>query len=234
MIARYMLAMIIAIAVAIIAVIRCTPVRADEDHRRVDTAIVFVVDVSGSMKRHEIEAARQAHAAAMLSPDVLDAIREGGDTRRIAVAYIEFGDVAQIGIDWMIVSDAGDARLFAALIDELPVSRYLGSQYTAVGAALLMADEMMGRAPPALRMVVDVIGDGKNTTVPHPDVGRAALLSRGVVINAMPVLMDAPDQGLTEWYADVVGGGPGHFVMPIAGIDKLPMALRSKIVQELY
>lgn len=174
MIARYMLAMIIAIAVAIIAVIRCTPVRADEDHRRVDTAIVFVVDVSGSMKRHEIETARQAHAAAMLSPDVLDAIREGGDTRRIAVAYIEFGDVAQIGIDWMIVSDAGDARLFAAL------------------------------------------------------------LSRGVVINSMPVLMDAPDQGLTEWYADVVVGGPGHFVMPIAGIDKLPMALRSKIVQELY
>lgn len=199
----------------------------------VDTAIVFVVDVSGSMNPQEVQTARQAHATAIISADVLSAIR-GGELGRIAVAYVEFGDRAKVGIDWMIIADLEDARLFAAMISELPPAGYLGGQLTAVGAGLLAADELMGRAPPALRLVVDIAGDVINTGYPQPAVGRESLLSRGVVINAMPVLMDAPDRGLADWYTEVVVVGPGHFVMPIAGIDKLPMALRSKIVQELY
>lgn len=199
----------------------------------VDTAIVFVVDVSGSMKSNEVQTARQAHAVAMMSTDVLSAIQEG-EAGRIAVAYVEFGDRAKVGIDWMIIAGPDDARLFAALLAELPPAGYLGGQLTAVGAGLLAADELMGRAPPAARLVVDIAGDGTNTGSPYPKIGREALLSRGVVINAMPVLMESPDVNLVEWYTDVIVGGPGHFVMPIAGLDKMPMALRSKIVLEIY
>lgn len=199
----------------------------------VDVAIVFVVDVSGSMQPEEVATARQAHAMAMQSPDVLNAIQDG-PTGRVAVAYVEFGDTAKVGVDWMIIDGPESAAVFAARIGGLPGGGYLGGGLTAVGAGLLAADELMGRAPTAPRLVVDIAGDGTNTGSPHPDVGRAALLSRGAVINAMPVLMDSPDRNLVGWYTEVVAGGPGHFVMPIAGLDKMPMALRSKIVQELY
>lgn len=205
------------------------PARAGE----VDVAIVFVVDVSGSMEEEEVAAARQAHIFALNSPEVLTAIADGV-LGRIAVAYVEFGDAASIGVVWTVIDGAESARRFGDRIAKLPPGSYLGGGVTAVGAALLAADDLLDRAPAAPRLVVDVVGDGINSSPPHPELGREAILSRGGIINAMPVLMDAPDRGLVGWYTETVVGGPGHFVMAIAGIDKMPMALRSKIVQELY
>lgn len=236
MIARYLAAILAASILAVlmaVGIVRCTMPVAADGRPEVDVAIVFVVDVSGSMQPEEVATARQAHAKAMQSPDVLNAIHDG-PTGRVAVAYVEFGDRAKVGVDWMIIDGTDSAGVFAASIGSLPGGGYLGGGLTAVGAGLLAADELMGRAPAAPRLVVDIAGDGTNTGSPRPDVGREALLSRGVIINAMPILMDAPDFNLVPWYTAKVAGGPGHFVMPIAGLDKMPMALRSKIVQELY
>lgn len=167
-------------------------------------------------------------------PGVLSAI-EDGEYGRIAVAYVEFGATAAVRIDWTIIDGPDAAAAFAGRISAMSPDIPFGFKTTtAVGAGLLAADELIGRAPRALRLVVDVVGDGLSVFGPPVEVGREALLSRGAVINAMPVLMVAPDFGLSEWYARDVAGGPGHFTMPIAGTDKLPMALRSKIVQELY
>lgn len=200
----------------------------------VDVALVFAVDVSGSMNADEIEIARQAHATALASPDVLGAIGDGA-LGRIAVAYVEFGDTAAVGVEWMVIgADGQGAADFARHIADLPAGNYLGTTWTAVGAGLLAADDLLSRAPAAPRLVVDIIGDGVGTGSPSPDVGREAILSRGAVINAMPLMVDRPDVHLVNFYTKRVASGPGHFVMPIAGIDKMPMALRSKIVLELY
>lgn len=200
----------------------------------VDVAIVFVVDVSGSMNEDEIRIARQAHATALGSAEVLEAIGDGA-LQRVAVAYVEFGDVASIGVEWMTIgADGRGSADFAELVAALPAGNHLGGDWTAVGAGLLAADDLLSRAPPAPRLVVDIIGDGVNSGSPPPDVGREAILSRGGVINAMPLQVTKPDMHLVSFYTNKVAAGPGHFVMPIAGIDKIPMALRSKIVLELY
>lgn len=199
----------------------------------VDVAIVFCVDVSGSMNNDEVMVARGAHVAALTSPDVLTAIADGL-TGKIAVAYVEFGRYAKVGVDWTIIDGPASAAAFAIEVSRLPLRQNIDGSETAIGKALLTADELLGRAPPAVRLVVDVVGDGVNTGIPHPKVGQEAILSRGATINGMPVLMAAPDMNLVPYYKTWVAGGPAHFVMPVDGVDSMPMALRQKIVQELF
>lgn len=223
----------IAACAALAAILLPWPASAG-DRPPVDTAIVFLVDVSGSMNPNEVRTARQAHAHALVSADVLSAVRDG-EIGRIAVAYVEFGQVAVTRIDWTTIETPSNAEDLANQITALsPDIPHTFTAATAVGTGLLEADRLMGTAPSSLRLVVDIVGDGISMEGPPVELGREALLSRGVTINAMPVLMDNPDRNLAEWYAENVAGGPGHFTMPIAGIDALPMALRSKIVQELY
>lgn len=205
----------------------------------VDTAIVFVADVSGSMTDGEVSMVRRAHAEAITSPEVLSAIADSA-TGRVAVAYVEFGAYALPRIDWTLIAGPGDARGFAGDIRALPVGRVSNlTSHTHIGAGLMLAVETLDRLPwPALRLVVDVIGDGVAEDEAIVMVAAAELAARGATVNAIPLLDNAPyyeDAGkVRAFYETYVKSGPGSFVWELTAIADLPMALRQKIVLELY
>lgn len=230
MIARFALGMLAVIVIAIVAVIRCTPVRADEPPH-VDTAIVFLVDTSYSMDQGELEVARRSHVEAFRSAEIQTAIVQGG--LRLAVAYVEFGDWAATIVPWTGVDDPASAEAFADALAAVPITNTPG---TAIGVGFAEARRLIDTMPyAAARIVVDIVGDGINQRLGTPvEAARNALLDRGVVINGMPLMLAPADIGLDGYYERVVIGGPGAFSMPLTSIDQMPAALRQKIVQELY
>lgn len=202
-----------------------------DDSDRVDVAIVFLVDVSHSMDDDEISIARESHALAFRSEEVLSAI-QSGLFGRIAVSYVEFAGNAAPVVPWMIIDDADAVEEFVRQIEAAPIQ---SRSYTGIGTAFFMAASMFEQMPyKTERLVVDIVGDGINNIAPSPDAGRNVLLSGGAVINGMPLLLEPSSANLDVYYASRVIGGAGSFSMPLKNISQMPSALRSKIVLELF
>jgi Mg-chelatase subunit ChlD len=224
---------------ALVTVAACLfggPAPAGDDLRpSVDVAIVFVVDTSSSMSVVELALARAAHVAAFRSPEVQAAIEDEGV--RIAVAYVEFGSFAETVVDWTVVSDPATAESFAVQLAAVPI---LSRAETGIAEGLTEAGRLLDAMPyPAVRTVVDIIGDGRNSA-PSPFhqtrvvEARNALIARGVIVNGMPLLDDPAEAGLDAYYKDIVIGGTGAFSMPLTDIGQMPAALRQKIIAELF
>jgi hypothetical protein len=68
---------------------------------------------------------------------------------------------------------------------------------------------------------------------------RDAVVAAGIVINGLPVQIDAPyhlalgGTDLAAYYRDCVIGGPGAFVIPVTEQDQLLEAIRRKLVLEI-
>ncbi|MEP0323328.1 DUF1194 domain-containing protein [Bauldia litoralis] len=224
---------LIAAAIAVLALLWALTPPADAAEEPVDVAIVFVMDISGSMQRDEIAFAREAHVLAITSEPMVTAIVDGA-YGRVAMAYVEYADGVEVRVNWTIVDGPESAFAFARQITALPPGHTLGNQYTMIGAGLLAADRLLSALPYAAgKIVVDVVGDGTASDFKAVDLGRAAILSRGATINAMPLMLK-PDNDLAGYFERYVIGGPAAFAMPVKMMSQLPQALRSKIVLELY
>lgn len=196
----------------------------------VDVAIVFLADASSSMDDNERRIVRESHAHAVVSEEVLTAIA-GGLHGRVAFAFAEFGNRATLRVDWQIVDGPQSAEDFALSILAAPDAAL---NNTSISAGLILARDLLAVLPwKADRMVVDVVGDGRNNWGPDLAEARAALIGAGVTINGMPMTIDG-EIGLVENYAAAVIGGPAAFNLPVDGIDQLAMKLRQKIVMELW
>lgn len=207
--------------------------KAKADVIDVDTAIVFIADISGSMNTAEVEILRRSHAEALVSPEVQTAIADSM-TGSIAVIYIEFGEIAAARTEWVRVSGREDALAVSDLIMSLPPGPSLGGGSTRIGAGLLAAVAAFDRLPyRAMRLVVDVVGDGPADDPASVMLATGDLIGRGATINAIPLMID-PNQGVEPYYASYIKNGPGSFLMPLTAIEQLPQAVREKIVLELY
>jgi Mg-chelatase subunit ChlD len=210
-------------------------VAGDDGRPAVDVAVVFVVDTSYSMNEGELAIARAAHVAAFRSREVLAAIAR--EEVRVGVAYVEFGAFAETIVGWTVVEDPETAEVFAAALAAAPV---LSRPGTGIAEGLTEAGRLLDRAPyRAARTVVDILGDGINS-VPSPfhrapvAEARNALLARGAIVNGMPLLIDPSEAALDLYYEETVIGGPGAFSMPLTDIGQMPVALRQKIIAELF
>lgn len=198
----------------------------------VDVAIIFAVDVSSSMDADERQTEREAHAIAITSDDVQQAIREAG---RIAVAYVEWGTEAHVLIPWRVIDGPETAGQFASDILSLPVS-IEGSTNT--WTALRAAEGLLGSLPwPAERAVVDVMSDGIGSWNGLSEVpARDALVQAGATVNALLLTSGHPSDPvarLKDWYGKYVVGGTAHFLMEVHSVEEFAPALRAKIVREL-
>lgn len=196
----------------------------------VDAAIVFLVDVSHSMEDDEIATAREAHASAVQSSEFLTAVHNGM-IGRVAVTYIEFAGEPEIVVDWMVIDGPEAASSFARQVMERPVQ---SRPYTGIGIALLFADWRLTAMPyETSKRVVDLVGDGEsNMGVPARDA-LAGLEALGATVNTMPLMLRKASAGLLEHYAELATGF-GAFTMPVDDISQMPMALRQKIILELF
>ena len=204
----------------------------------VDVELVLAVDISLSMSEKELEIQRDGYVAAITSRPVINAIREGIHGR-IALSYIEWaGDQSQyVVVPWTIVANHEDAERVAEMIRSGERNR---ARRTSISGGLRFASDLFAESSfRSLKRVVDVSGDGPNNQGEWVNVVRDELVSRGIVINGLPIMADfeymaafnIPD--LDVYYEKCVTGGPGSFVIPVHDWTLFPEAVRRKLVLEI-
>ncbi len=83
----------------------------------------------------------------------------------------------------------------------------------------------------SLRRVIDVSGDGVNSSGRPVSRARDDAVAVGVVINGLPIL--ALEYELDEHYKTEVIGGPGSFIVPAKTFEVFADAVRRKLILEI-
>lgn len=224
--------------VAVIAAATCLPLSASGGQLtspdvEVDTALVISVDVSNSVDDYRYRLQMEGIAKAFEDPEVLKAIL-GGPRGGILVSMVTWADKPRLALPWQHIASVTDAAEVAAKVRSLP--RQTG-EFTCVSAMLRsISDKVVPQIPGhALRIVVDVSGDGSencNPTEP-PGAVRDELAASGVIINGLPILEGEEGSTLEAWYRENVIGGPGAFIVPANGFEDFGRAIRQKFMIEI-
>lgn len=218
-----------------------TPVSAAKGPVDVDLELILAVDVSDSMNPEEQRLQRDGYVSAFRHPDIAAAIQSGG-IGRIAVLYLEWAGPAyqRVRVPWTIVGNPEDASSVADALAALPLKTKPG---TSISASFLQAGELFANAKQRTsRQVIDISGDGVNNFGPPVAPIRALLVSKGIIINGLPIVLPngAGDSNMSfgrpfleRYYEDCVIGGSGAFVIGVEGMSRFATALRRKLVMEI-
>lgn len=221
-----------------LAILPCLPASAQPLEVEVDLELFLAVDVSRSMNPSELDIQRRGYAAALTSPDVINAI-QSGLLGRIALTYVEWaGDRAQrVVVPWTVLRTPDEAAAVAAQITAVFDDSLRRTSIS--GAIDYAARAFDGNGYQGLRRVIDISGDGPNNQGrPVLDARRDALAQR-ITINGLPLmtqdtmstLWGIPD--LDAYYRNCVIGGAGAFMIPVDGWAQFPDAVRRKLVLEI-
>jgi hypothetical protein len=208
----------------------------------VDLLLVLAVDVSRSVDATKFQLQREGYAAALSNPRVIDAVQSGRNGR-IGVIFIEWSGVGnqKVVIDWTMISDAEGAKGFGDRLLEAPRSF---ADRTSISGGIEFAMAQLALAPSgAARRTIDVSGDGTNNSGRDVTTLRDEAVSRGIVINGLPILSENPMSwnpdhtnppgGLEAYYRDNVIGGPGAFVMVAKNFNTFGDAIINKMIAEV-
>ncbi|WP_298376861.1 DUF1194 domain-containing protein [uncultured Bradyrhizobium sp.] len=204
----------------------------------VDLELVIAVDVSYSMDLDELAVQREGYALAFVSKDFLQALKAGPHSN-VAVTYFEWSASSdqKIIIPWRLIDGPESADAVANEIMSAPVRR--GSR-TSISGAIYFAMPLFDEDPyRGLRRVMDISGDGPNNNGAPVTGARDEALSKGIVINGLPIMVKEPSystmdiDNLDWYYEDCVIGGPGSFVVPIKDREKFKEAIRAKLLLEV-
>jgi hypothetical protein len=208
----------------------------------VDLALVIAVDVSTSINDQEQRVQREGYISALLSPEVMRAIKSGR-RGKIALTYLEWArpEYQRVLVPWTVIETPADASAAAKLIRAQPTLPEGGTSISAaqLAAARLLRDSGLRSD----RQVVDVSGDGPNNAGPPVERSRAALIARGVTINGLVISISGgqpsdmiesfPLGYLVSYYKHCVIGGPNAFVIAVGDTRDFERAVRKKFVAEI-
>lgn len=203
-----------------------------QERRYVDVALVFAVDVSASIKPNEAAVQRDGYAAAIESPAVVHAI-ESGMIGAVAVAYVEWADSGHqvVVLPWTVIDNQARASAVAAKLRAAPISTGMN---TSIVHAIEFAANYLAAAPVIPeRRVIDVSGDGRDTSGRSLPAAREDVLSKGITINGLPVNIDPDFKAIADYYRTQVIGGPGSFLIETTGGADFARAVRTKIAMEI-
>jgi len=205
---------------------------------RVDLELVLLADASGSIDDAEILFQRQGYATAITDPAVLSAIA-GGFDQKIAVTYVEWGDMLsqEVVVPWTIIDGPASAETFAQALLNTP-RRAFGRN--AIGAALVAGQALIENNDiEGHRKVIDFSGDSANNwngiSIAE---ARASVLAAEIVINGLAILCrDCSGRPVTydleQAFANMIVGGPGSFVITADGRERFAQAVRQKLILEI-
>jgi hypothetical protein len=208
------------------------------DMGKVDLELVLAVDISYSMDEDELRLQREGYVSAIVSKQVIDAIKEGV-YGRIAVAYVEWAGAEQqtILIDWQVIDGPESAQNFADKLAESSTNR---AYRTSISAALDFSSRLFDQNMyDGTRRVIDISGDGPNNQGNVVTYMRDLVVGMGININGLPLALKPPNsasvdiQNLEDYYRECVIGGPGAFVIPVTGKEMFAEAIRTKLVLEI-
>ena len=209
---------------------------------QVDLLLVLAVDVSRSVDATKFQLQREGYAAALSNPRVIDAIQSGRNGR-VAVIFVEWSGVGnqKVVIDWTMIGDAEGAKTFGDRLLEAPRSF---ADRTSISGGIEFAMAQLALAPyESPRRTIDVSGDGTNNSGRDVTTLRDEAVSRGIIINGLPILSENPMSwnpdhtnppgGLETYYRNNVIGGPGAFVMVAKNFNTFGEAIINKMIAEV-
>ena len=202
-----------------------------EDSVDVDLQLALAVDASGSVNAQRFALQKQGYVAAFRDPQVLKAITSGM-IGSIAVCMYQWTGprLQQLTAGWTRIDGEASALAFAALVEASP-RRLFGGGTSVSGAIDFGVQLFPGSGFRSLRRVIDVSGDGANTSGRLASQARDEAVAAGVVINGLPILSVEPD--LDEHYLNEVIGGPGSFIVPAKSFEVFAQAVRRKLILEI-
>jgi hypothetical protein len=145
-------------------------------------------------------------------------------------------DEQKIVVPWMLIDSDAAAQSFVAQLQSAPISRM---RRTSISSAMQFAARLIDTSIyTAPRRVIDFSGDGSNNEGPPLQLTRSDILSRGIVINGLPLVLDrvgTQQNGITlEMYYDAcVIGGTGSFLVPVREMGEFRDALKTKLILEI-
>jgi len=211
-------------ALVIIGIALNRPARSEP----VDVALVLAVDVSGSVSDSNWMLQRDGIADAIASPEFGRAIVSGA-IGRVAILVMQWGSDAKVTVDWRILKGRRDAVVLATDIRTMPRAE---SGATCMATALLKSSAALAAFPgDAMRLVIDISGDGTHNCGFDLAEARAAVLAQGITINGLPIVTESEPK-IAEYYETKVIGGPGAFLI-VATLESFAEALRKKLVLEV-
>jgi len=206
----------------------------------VDLELVFLADASRSIDDAEIRFQRQGYVAAINHPEVLDAIT-GGFHRRIAVTYVEWGDVGSqdVVVPWTIIDGADAAMSFS---ERLLAAPRVATGPNAIGNALSVAHGLLEvNEINGTRRVIDFSADSTYSWGGlEIEVARAQALADGITINGLAILCREADCSgrpvggdLEASFEQLIIGGPGSFVVTADDRASFADAVLRKMLLEI-
>jgi hypothetical protein len=224
-----------AIAVLLsVTVMAAAPARAEA----VDLELVLLADASGSIDTSEIAFQRKGYAEALVSEDVMDAIRTGAH-QRIAVTYVEWGsfESQDIVVPWTVIDGEASAAAFADRLVKAP-RRAFGRN--AIGQALLFGKTLIEtNSHEGYRRVIDLSADSANSWNGVPlATAREEVVKAGITINGLPILCRfcsgrPVNYDLEKAFEDTIIGGPDAFVVTADDMQQFSTAVKRKLVLEI-
>ena len=196
-----------------------------------DLALILAFDGSASVTFESFGLIASGTAAALRDPTVAQGLLGGMHGACGCALLLWSGPKNQdILVDWTRISSPAELEAFAAAVEDVP--RLVPAGTTAIGAALLVCEQMLKIMPfSAERIIVDVAGDGRNNEGPAPQPVRDRLIDAGVTINGLCILHEEPD--LVASYTRDVIGGPGAFALQCQNYGAFAGAMRQKLRQEI-
>ncbi|MEM9438291.1 MAG: DUF1194 domain-containing protein [Pseudomonadota bacterium] len=193
-----------------------------------DLALLFAVDVSGSVDHAEYRVQMAGLAEALGDEQVAEALITG----KSALAVVQWTGTSRqrLTVPWTQVTSRAELAAFAARVEEDP--RVWRNFSTAIGGALQVAALAFDDAPRCARRVIDVSGDGISNEGPEPRGSQGIMSARGITVNAL-VIEDATAGDLTGYFYENVITGPGAFVITADGYDEYPDRMRRKLLREV-
>jgi hypothetical protein len=222
----------------LLLVLCTTPLHA-QGRLEVDVELFLAADVSRSMQPFELEIQRRGYAAALASPEVMNAL-SGGMLGRIALTYVEWAGAGsqRIVVPWTMIQTQDDADRVAR---QITASFDDGLRRTSISSALdFAAASIAENQYDGLRRVIDISGDGPNNSGPPVTEARNRALAKGITINGLPLMTHGSDSfarwsipDLDAYYTACVIGGTGAFVLPVTDWAGFEDAVRRKLVLEI-
>ncbi len=204
----------------------------------VDAELVFSVDISYSMDRVEQQLQRNGYVQALTSPQFINALKSN-PIGKVAIAYMQWASYNDQDtlLDWTVISDEASAK---AAADKLANAPYRRARRTSISGAIDAASRLFNENGfKGERQIIDVSGDGPNNDGRPVAQARDEALSKGLVINGLPLvgireyLGFADIKDLDIYYEDCVVGGPDSFMVVIRDSKNFVEATRNKLVREI-
>ncbi len=193
-----------------------------------DLALLFAVDVSGSVDPSEYRVQMEGLAEGLRDNQVAEALVGG----RASLALVQWtGSSRQrLTLPWTQIRSFEDLEAFAARVAE---DRRIWRNFsTAIGEALSASASAFPTPPGCTRRVIDVSGDGVSNEGIAPRSAHALIAQMGITVNAL-VIEDATAGDLTGYFFENVITGSGAFVVTADGYADYPDRMRQKLLKEV-